>query len=74
LADNNLNILESAQYGDASTSKFFMRNHFAVVEGSSKLSEIQEIKDAFGNIAQQLDSQFEIHRAEEKPKILISES
>lgn len=51
-----------------------MRNHFAVVEGSSKLSEIQEIKDAFGNIAQQLDSQFEIHRAEEKPKILISES
>lgn len=73
LADHKLNILESAQYGDSSTSKFFMRNHFAVVDGSSTLTEMQELKDGFGQVAKGLDSQFEIHRAEEKPNVLLSE-
>ena len=35
---------------------------------------MQEIKDAFTQVAESLGSTFELHRAEEKPNVLLSES
>ena len=50
-----------------------MRNHFEATSQSS-LTEMQEIKDAFTQVAESLGSTFELHRAEEKPNVLLSES
>lgn len=50
-----------------------MRNHFEATSQSS-LTEMQEIKEAFSQVAESLGSTFELHRAEEKPNVLLSES
>ena len=71
LASNKLNIIESNQHGDAGTNQFFMRTHFAVVPGESKISSVGDVRQAFTAIGQSLGGQWEVHSAEEKVRVCL---
>lgn len=59
-------IIESAQFGDESTNKFFLRAEFQ----SEK--SLTEISDGFKNIAQKFNMDFEFFDKAYKPKLLIA--
>ncbi|OJJ46177.1 hypothetical protein ASPZODRAFT_133182 [Penicilliopsis zonata CBS 506.65] len=76
LVQHNLNIVESSQYGDASSQRFFMRMHFAETpkegeEASAASLTLQDVRAAFAPTAQALDMDFEIHEDTRKPRVLI---
>lgn len=65
----NANIIDSAQFGDPSTGKFFMRVHFSTPESCSSL---QTMRQNFGSdIASQFNMKWELHDANVKPKVMI---
>ncbi|MFZ4762429.1 MAG: formyltetrahydrofolate deformylase [Alphaproteobacteria bacterium] len=53
LAAKGANILDSAQFGDCQSGKFFLRIHFADIEGKGKSSalRLQEYRTAFAPLA-----------------------
>lgn len=55
-------ILESAQFGDASTGRFFMRTHFEAAES---------LNDAFQPIAKQFQMEWNIADTSEKMRVLL---
>jgi formyltetrahydrofolate deformylase len=73
LANRGLNIIQSNQFGDSSTNRFFMRVHFAPVSnlpyGSKDLAE--HLRVEFKDTADMLKMDWEIHDASEKPRVLI---
>ena len=73
LAGHNLNILDSSQFGDPTSQKFFMRVHFATVgtdEGVKKV-EVDQLRSSFEATAQSMSMDFELHPATQKPRVLI---
>jgi formyltetrahydrofolate deformylase len=79
LAQHNLNIVDSQQFGDASSKKFFMRVHFAPV--SSTLSpdstspptplDVEELRTSFKETAEKRGMDFELSSVAQKPRVLI---
>lgn len=67
IAGQGGNILESAQYGDADTGRFFMRVAFAPPEGVG----IDHFRDAFTLVAQQIGCEWQLHDAARKPRVAI---
>jgi formyltetrahydrofolate deformylase len=68
LAEQDCNILDSAQYGDLQTGLFFMRVHFADEHarvGHAGLSA------AFEPLAQRFSMDWHLHDAAVKPRVLI---
>lgn len=65
LADNELNIVESQQFGDSETGRFFMRIGF---EGDSDLPTLQALMQT---PAAQFDMEWEIFDAAHRPRVLI---
>lgn len=61
-------IVELAQYGDPSTSMFFMRCLFTVEKDPDFL---EYYKSTFGPIAEEFSMKWSISDSEEKPRILI---
>jgi formyltetrahydrofolate deformylase len=74
LAQHNLNIVDSSQFGDPTSQKFFMRVHFgpaaAAAEGASKVS-VEELRSSFESVAQSMGMDFQLHQATQKPRVLI---
>lgn len=68
LYQNGSNIIESKQFGDASTNKFFMRNQFS---DSEIFSSQNIIEDGFSLIAKKYDMDWNISNVAYKPKVLI---
>jgi len=68
LAENDGFIIESSQFGDFSTGKFFMRTDF---ETGDKMSGTAEITEKFTEIAEKFDMNFEVFNVEYKPRALI---
>lgn len=62
LADNGGFILESAQFGDPSTNKFFMRTAFRSPE---------DLADKFQKVADEFSMDWQLHDSSYKPKVLI---
>ncbi|KAH6681351.1 formyltetrahydrofolate deformylase [Halenospora varia] len=70
LAQHNLNIVDSQQFGDPTSKRFFMRVHFAPTELSGDV-EAQSLQDAFKEIAGSLSMDFELTSTSQKPRVLI---
>lgn len=65
LADNDLNIVESQQFGDAETGQFFMRIAF---EGDAELAQLEALIEA---PAAEFDMTWQVFDAAHRPRVLI---
>ena len=68
LARRNLNILDSSQFGDPTSKRFFMRMHFANTDGNV---EIEQLRTDFHPVATSLAMDYDIHPAPQKPRVLV---
>jgi formyltetrahydrofolate deformylase len=68
LADHGCNIIDSAQFGDSQAQQFFMRVHFALEQAG--VSE-DALRSGFGELAQTMDMDWQLHDAARKPRVLI---
>jgi len=67
LYERGSNILDSAQFGDASTGEFFMRVHFQH-DGDPGLVDLRE---AFTQLAAGFAMRWEMHDVSIKPRVMI---
>ena len=67
LSENGCNILESAQFSDTKTNRFFMRLTF---NASDKLSQ-RDIESAFQSVGKKFNMQWELQNAHKKARVLI---
>ncbi|ALP63974.1 MULTISPECIES: formyltetrahydrofolate deformylase [Paraburkholderia] len=68
LFERGSNILDSAQFGDSHTGEFFMRVHFQQVGGDPGLDALRA---AFTTLAEQFGMRWELHDANEKPRVVL---
>lgn len=68
LAQQDCNILESAQFDDEVTGRFFMRTLFAAGEGSPSQ---EHLRAAFAAIGKRFHMDWELHDAQVKPRVVI---
>jgi formyltetrahydrofolate deformylase len=71
LAQHNLNIVDSQQFGDPSTKKFFMRVHFASTSSSTSPLDLSSLRSSFGATASELSMDFSLSSVADKPRVLI---
>jgi formyltetrahydrofolate deformylase len=71
LSERNLNIVDSSQFGDPTSKRFFMRVRFAVESSAESIFAIDSFHHAFSATAESLSMVFEIHPAAQKPRVLI---
>ena len=62
------NILDSAQFSDTFTNRFFMRVHFAQ---TTQALNLERLKSSFAAVGQQFQMDWELFDAASKPKVLI---
>ena len=68
LHDSGCNIVDSAQFGDPDTGRFFMRVHFTAIARGATLPSLQK---AFAAVAQRFGMEWRFHDVREKPRMLI---
>ncbi|KAL4963761.1 formyltetrahydrofolate deformylase [Aspergillus stella-maris] len=75
LVQHNLNIIDSSQFGDPTSHRFFMRMHFgADTTGESQPAEqanVDTLRAAFDPIATAHSMSFTLLEAAHKPRVLI---
>ncbi|PWY95432.1 formyltetrahydrofolate deformylase [Aspergillus sclerotioniger CBS 115572] len=69
LVQQNLNIIDSSQYGDPTSERFFMRVHFK--DESNPGQSLTELRSAFEPTATSLSMDFQLVTASTKPRVLI---
>jgi formyltetrahydrofolate deformylase len=67
LLEHHCNILDSAQYGDAYTNRFFMRVHFAAEQGAG----LESLQTAFAQVGARFNMDWNIFDASVRPRVLI---
>lgn len=72
LVQHKLNIIDSSQFGDTTSQRFFMRTHFKA-ETSENVPQktIEELREAFEPTAKSLSMDFQLVPATQKPRVLI---
>ncbi|KAB8228795.1 formyl transferase [Aspergillus alliaceus] len=72
LVQHKLNIIDSSQFGDTTSQRFFMRTHFKA-ETSEDVPQktIEELREAFEPTAKSLSMDFQLVPATQKPRVLI---
>lgn len=68
LLENDCNILEAAQFDDSLTGRFFMRTVFSMGE---KCPSPDDLSKAFAGIGLRFSMEWAMHRATERPKVLL---
>jgi formyltetrahydrofolate deformylase len=68
LFNETANILDSAQFSDTFTNRFFMRVHFAQ---TTQALNLEQLKSSFAAVGQQFQMDWELFDAASKPKVLI---
>lgn len=68
LAQQDCNILESAQFDDELSGRFFMRTVFGA---GAPTPDKDDLATAFGPIAQRFDMDWQLHDQMAKPRVLI---
>ena len=68
LHDSGCNILDSAQFGDPDTGRFFMRVHFAAVARGATLAGLRK---AFRSVSDRFGMEWRLHDGRERPRVLI---
>lgn len=71
LVQHNLNIVDSSQFGDPTSQRFFMRMQFAPAAGSNEVPVAEQLRTAFESTAQSFSMDFAIHPTNQKPRVLI---
>jgi formyltetrahydrofolate deformylase len=71
LADRRFNIVESQQYGDGYTGRFFMRVQAEGLAGEGAVATPDELRSAMAPLAAELGMSFELHDTAEVPTALI---
>ncbi|PKY09366.1 formyltetrahydrofolate deformylase [Aspergillus campestris IBT 28561] len=72
LVQQNLNIVDSSQFGDPTSKRFFMRVHFKAESSSSETAPtVETLRDAFSLTAEGLSMDFQLVPATQKPRVLI---
>jgi formyltetrahydrofolate deformylase len=67
LAENRCNILDSQQFGDPDTERFFMRVHFH----GSETTTPEQLRDGFAEIGQRFAMNWQIHDSAQRTRTLI---
>ena len=67
LAESGCNIVDSSQFDDLDTGKFFMRVSFISEEGLSEA----DIRAGFTAVAARFDMAYEFHNSEKRMKVLL---
>ncbi|AXA91602.1 formyltetrahydrofolate deformylase [Massilia sp. YMA4] len=68
LAEHGCNILDSAQFGDQETERFFMRVHFAAEDAA--IGDAQ-LRAEFAQLGEALRLDWNLHDAHAKPRVLL---
>ncbi len=68
LAEHGCNIIDSAQFGDAETQRFFMRVHFAREDAA--VSDAQ-LREDFARLAATMAMDWALHDAHAKPRVML---
>ena len=68
LFSETANILDSAQFSDTFTGRFFMRVHF---DQTNQALDLTRLRNNFSEIGQQFEMEWELFDASSKPKVLI---
>ncbi|CAI7596169.1 unnamed protein product [Penicillium manginii] len=69
LVQHNLNIVDSSQFGDPTSQRFFMRVRFA--PAGDEEPTLDSLNAAFQDTAKSFSMDFEIHPTTQKPRVLI---
>ena len=68
LAEHGCNIIDSAQFGDAETQRFFMRVHFAREDAAFSDAVLRE---DFAKVAASMGMEWALHDAHAKPRVML---
>ncbi|WP_299557562.1 formyltetrahydrofolate deformylase [uncultured Mycolicibacterium sp.] len=68
LAERNASIKKSTQFGDEGTGQFFMRVHFAYLDGPQR---VQDVRDDFAGVAEQMGLDFAIKAYSARDRLLV---
>ncbi|HEY0587494.1 MAG TPA: formyltetrahydrofolate deformylase [Pseudoduganella sp.] len=68
LAEHGCNIIDSAQFGDAETQRFFMRVHFAREDAAFSDAVLRE---DFAKVADAMGMEWALHDAHAKPRVML---
>ncbi|MYN02090.1 formyltetrahydrofolate deformylase [Pseudoduganella sp. DS3] len=68
LAEHGCNIIDSAQFGDAETQRFFMRVHFAREDGAVSDAMLRE---DFAGLANAMGMEWALHDGHAKPRVML---
>ena len=68
LAEHGCNIIDSAQFGDAETQRFFMRVHFAREDAAFSDAVLRE---DFARVAAAMGMEWALHDAHAKPRVML---
>jgi len=68
LAEHGCNIIDSAQFGDAETQRFFMRVHFAREDAAVGDALLRE---DFARVAASMGMEWALHDAHAKPRVML---
>jgi len=68
LAEHGCNIIDSAQFGDGETQRFFMRVHFAREEQA--VSDAQ-LREDFARLGASMGMEWSLHDAHAKPRVML---
>lgn len=71
LVNNNLNIIDSSQYGDSVSKRFFMRTQFVQASEADESPELDTLCTLFKPTANDFSLDFEINHSVKKPRVLI---
>ncbi|KAL4813470.1 formyl transferase [Aspergillus spinulosporus] len=76
LVQHNLNIIDSSQFGDPTSHRFFMRMHFGPdttgsSDGAAAAPSLETLREAFTPIATTHSMSFQLLPAAHKPRVLI---
>ena len=67
LAERTINIVDSKQFADPSTGRFFMRVQAVPPPGA----QLEVLRQEFGSLAEEFAMTFELHDAREQPRVLV---
>ena len=68
LVEHRCNIVDSAQFGERATRRFFMRVSFASTTDDTTLEELQQ---GFAGVAERFAMEWALHDARVKPRLLL---
>ncbi|KAE8356919.1 formyl transferase [Aspergillus coremiiformis] len=72
LVQHNLNIVDSSQFGDPTSHRFFMRTHFSAdASENAPKKTIKDLCEAFEPTAKSLSMDFQLVPDTQKPRVLI---